>query len=611
VQRSITQPEVPDGAAEPEGLAASDWASLKTMLKPAHWGLILVFACLLIFANSQPNKANVYLHFVFQAQSWMDGDTSIPTHVQGSTISPGDNYQDIMPILDSNGTDTNRGVIPFPPLPAWVLLPFVAIWHLWTNEQLIATVFSAIDVGIAFWMLGFLPVRPQIRWFTALFLGLGTVLWYSAAIGSTWFWAHIVAVGCLLLAVGLALSVDREAAEPRPVSEALPTLRKFVWPGGWRSFLLLAILGAAGVALLKLADSGVSAASLTALGVFMGLVAAGLAAAVAGRASAIAPIVVAVAVVAGMPALLIAGAHSSILVGIADVVLVVAIVALVFLAGRAGSAVDRALDALSDALSRPESVQIAAGLLFGLAVTARLTILMGFPFFLLVGGGGTWLRRGMLAGAGAAVPLTALLVFTYASTGHVFNPAYDYLYHVELGYTFFNYHPEWSITDIRYIPQNLGIMFGNLPRFMPAFNSVFPVDTGQEFCTAAGSARSLLGVSCPIAVPDAIGTSILVTSPAYLFALVAWRPSFVRKLDRATVGASLAVILIAVVNLMHFSQGWVQFGYRFSNDFVPFALILVALGASRIRWLWPFVVLVVASVLVNLWGVYWGVSLGW
>ena len=34
---------------------------------------------------------------------------------------------------------------------------------------------------------------------------------------------------------------------------------------------------------------------------------------------------------------------------------------------------------------------------------------------------------------------------------------------------------------------------------------------------------------------------------------------------------------------MHFSQGWVQFGYRFSNDFAPFALILVALGIAPPR----------------------------
>ena len=46
-------------------------------------------------------------------------------------------------------------------------------------------------------------------------------------------------------------------------------------------------------------------------------------------------------------------------------------------------------------------------------------------------------------------------------------------------------------------------------------------------------------------------------------------------------GAILAVAAIAFVNLLHFSQGWVNFGYRFSNDFVVFALPLVALGMAR------------------------------
>jgi uncharacterized membrane protein len=106
--------------------------------------------------------------------------------------------------------------------------------------------------------------------------------------------------------------------------------------------------------------------------------------------------------------------------------------------------------------------------------------------------------------------------------------------------------------------------------------------------------------------------SVLLTSPAYLLAPFAFVPARLRRLDRATVGAALAVAGIAFVNLMHFSQGWVQFGYRFSNDFVPFALILVALGASRLgRW-WPLLgALVVVSIAVNLWGVAWGVMLGW
>ena len=67
---------------------------------------------------------------------------------------------------------------------------------------------------------------------------------------------------------------------------------------------------------------------------------------------------------------------------------------------------------------------------------------------------------------------------------------------------------------------------------------------------------------------------------------------------------------------MHFSQGWVQFGYRFSNDFAPFALLLVALGFERLavrrRWGMPLgMALVVLSVAINAWGVLWGVALGW
>jgi hypothetical protein len=125
------------------------------------------------------------------------------------------------------------------------------------------------------------------------------------------------------------------------------------------------------------------------------------------------------------------------------------------------------------------------------------------------------------------------------------------------------------------------------------------------------TARGLFDAGCPLAMPNAIGMSILLTSPAYLVAPFAWLPARLRRLDRATVGATIAVLGIAVVNLMHFSQGWVQFGYRFSNDFAPFALILVALGANRIRRFRLFLVLVAASVAINFWGVMWGTTLGW
>jgi hypothetical protein len=93
-------------------------------------------------------------------------------------------------------------------------------------------------------------------------------------------------------------------------------------------------------------------------------------------------------------------------------------------------------------------------------------------------------------------------------------------------------------------------------------------------------------------------------------------PAFVAlRSSRLVAGSIMAVTLIALVNLMHFSQGWVQFGYRFSNDFVPWAVLLVVLGAEvTARHGWRTALtggLVLASIAINAWGVAWGNLLQW
>ena len=102
--------------------------------------------------------------------------------------------------------------------------------------------------------------------------------------------------------------------------------------------------------------------------------------------------------------------------------------------------------------------------------------------------------------------------------------------------------------------------------------------------------------------------SLLLTSPAWLLAI----PVVVREWRRRIVlGSVLAIVTVSLVNLMHFSQGWVQFGYRFSNDVAPFGLLLVTLGLARYGVRWWTVGLVAISIVINAWGVYWGVVLGW
>jgi hypothetical protein len=474
--------------------------------RAAVTGLAIVGLALAVYVVSNlgrndPGREVVYNHYVWQASAWLDGQASIPYPVH-STDGSRDNYwfQDVQEVPDTSDTGQGRALLPFPPLPALIVLPFVVLWGLTTDAQLIATIIGALDVGLAYWMLGRLRVRRAIRVAVTIFFGLGTVFWYTAEKGTTWFLAHVVAVGLMLLAVGIALDADRAAAD-----------------------------GALG--------QGPEAQDWSADGEALEARGPGI------------------------------GAH-----GIGTVI---------------------------------DGRQFLAGVLLGLAATARLTVIFAAPFFLFVGGGGNWRRRALSAGLGAALPVVGLVIYNLVSTGHLFNPVYDVLYHREAEfYTFLNYHTDWSIEDPRYIPQNLFLMLVNPPEAFPT-----ALQFGQQLCEGARATRSWFDPTCPILMPSPTSMGLLLTSPAYLLGL----PALLRYgRSRLVTGSALAVLLVSLVNLMHFSQGWVQFGYRFSLDFVPWALLLVAVGLERLGGVRPTAMaLIVISVVINLWGVWWAASLGW
>ncbi len=99
----------------------------------------------------------------------------------------------------------------------------------------------------------------------------------------------------------------------------------------------------------------------------------------------------------------------------------------------------------------------------------------------------------------------------------------------------------------------------------------------------------------PWAVPSVGGTAIWITTPAFIYA-------FRAPLDRLTAACWLGIALFMSVLLLHGGTGMTQFGYRFALDFYPLLTILTMRGMDRpLRW-WHLVPLV-ASVLVNVWGV--------
>jgi hypothetical protein len=518
---------------------------------------------MLVFLVSNPDRHNFYEHFTWQASAWLEGQAGIrypvcPDSGQPTfpgtpciwTAQPGQPYDDffldVLPLKNPDGSLSGRALIPFPPLPALVLVPFVAVWGLNVDAQTLAALIGGLDVWLVWWLLGGLRLPLRLRIAATVFFGLGTVFWYTSMLGTTWYFAHVVAVAFTIIAVGLAIRNDRAAvAEGRWAVDAGRLTDGLDGSDGW------ADAPDAG------ADEGDPAdvADYAARTSISDAAAADDSDEVADAASA-------------APRLSVRS--------------VLAEPREAFASGRPWQLID--------------AKQFVAGFALGLAATARLTVIFGLPFLAFVGSGRTPLRRTLSAGLGAALPVLALTAYNVITTGHIFHPAYEYLYQQEAnGYPELGYNPSWSIEDLRYVPQNLMLMLAGPPDVLPVCPN--------------GDVRSLFSATCPLIVPRSVGMSLLLTSPAYLLGVPA-----VLRLGRSRMiaGAAIAVGVIAFANLMHFSQGWVQFGYRFSNDFVPFALVLVALGMLRLRTGWNWIVVLIGlSVLINAWGVAWGNILGW
>jgi len=91
---------------------------------------------------------------------------------------------------------------------------------------------------------------------------------------------------------------------------------------------------------------------------------------------------------------------------------------------------------------------------------------------------------------------------------------------------------------------------------------------------------------------------LFFTSPALIYI-------FKARIKEPIVQACwLGVVCIMIPIITYYGIGWVQFGYRYALDFTPFLILLAALGLPKPMTALPRV-LILVSVLVNLWGAYW------
>jgi hypothetical protein len=230
---------------------------------------------------------------------------------------------------------------------------------------------------------------------------------------------------------------------------------------------------------------------------------------------------------------------------------------------------------------------LVAGLAIGLAFGTRAPLGYAFPLFLYEAyraavhtdappdpderpGAGGPLRVGRADGrvlfermAVFAMPASMLLtVLLWHNRARFHDP-------FEFGHRFLQigWRPRiehWGLFSYHYLGRNLGVIFSGLPF------------TGVP------------GVPFQINVH---GLALWITSPFYAWAL--W-PKRTGALFWALAATALA---IAAPILVYQNSGWIQFGYRFSNDFAPFVIAMIAVGGRRLSA--PFWLLAAIALVVN------------
>ena len=185
-----------------------------------------------------------YNHYVYLADGWMHGRLSLPGQppnendwakvdvlklrdgrelrgIYGSrTGGPVDRFYPLRgtPETVLAGDIVSRSSIryvSFPPFPAVLMTPFVAVWGLSFNDVLFNGLWAGLNPMLLFLLLRHLRARGLSRrtevddlWLTAMF-GVGTVYYFCSVVGQVWFTAQIVAVTLSIGYLWAALGAQR------------------------------------------------------------------------------------------------------------------------------------------------------------------------------------------------------------------------------------------------------------------------------------------------------------------------------------------------------------------------------------------------------------------
>jgi len=208
------------------------------------------------------------------------------------------------------------------------------------------------------------------------------------------------------------------------------------------------------------------------------------------------------------------------------------------------------------------------GLLLGFAFLSRLPVILSFPFFLLLiyeqnSGWKPRLKQATYFVIGLSIIVGVYELYNFGRWGVFSDLGYSLIPGIQQDPSFTS-----GIFSLSYIPRHIYAILFQGPILLNSF---------------------------PYFKPNWMGLGLFFTTPAFLYI-------FKGPWNKLSKYAALAVICILPILITHGTVGFTQFGYRFSLDFTPFLMLLVAKGMKE-NLGWQEKALIILSVLVNLWGV--------
>ena len=181
----------PKATRAPADLAGSPPTFLERYRIPLLlFGAGLVVFC--VFSGQRVTHQSLYPHFIYQADAFLHGQLALRV--------PPPNYEDWARVGDN-------WYVSFPPFPAVLLMPFVAVLGLQLNDVFFTIVFAALSIALFYLVLerfrleGDSQRTARENAILALLFAFGTVNFYISIRGEVWFTAEVIGVTltCLYL----------------------------------------------------------------------------------------------------------------------------------------------------------------------------------------------------------------------------------------------------------------------------------------------------------------------------------------------------------------------------------------------------------------------------